>query len=70
MTRSTKIIIGIAAVVPFFGVLIVLGLVGFGLYLNSDKEGTKLYYDAIVEGPEFGKTTDQNGCMTEGFARL
>ncbi len=70
MTTSSKIIIGIAAVVLLFVALIVVGLAGFGIYLNSDKEGTKLYHDAVVEGPEFGKTTDQNGCLTQGLARL
>lgn len=62
------IIVAVAIAIPV--VMIAAIVAGFSYYIVSDKEGGKLYHDAVVQGPEFGKTTDQNGCIAEGLARL
>jgi len=70
MTTKTKVIVGVCVALLILGLLFVLALVGIGLYVASDKEGAKQYSDALAKGPEFGKKTDQMGCLREGFARL
>ena len=68
MSKQFKIIIGVGAVlVVVCGAVLVFLMYAAGIF---DKEATKQYHDAVVEGPEFGKTTDQNGCMQRGFERL
>lgn len=70
MTKGTKIVLGVVAVasIPVIIVAIIFGKVAYTVL--TDKEGARLYSEAVKQGPEFGKTTDQNGCMTEGFAQL
>ncbi|MFM9903254.1 MAG: hypothetical protein ACKVQJ_01635 [Pyrinomonadaceae bacterium] len=70
MTKRTKIIAIVAVVVMVPIIALVVIFAGVGYFILSDKEGSKMYSDAVAQGPEFGKTTDQNGCMNEGFARL
>ncbi len=68
MSKQFKIVIGVvAAFLVLFGAALVFVMYSVGIF---DKQATKMYHDAVVDGPEFGKTTDQNGCMQQGFARL
>lgn len=68
MTRTIKwIVIGIAMIVVV-PVCVVGALTAFVL-LTSTKESKESYAAKEVEGREFGKTTDQAGCMKEGLAR-
>lgn len=63
MTRNTKILLSIAGVVVLI-ILIVGGVAGL-LYVR-----VRIRRQAQIEkGAEFGKTTDQNGCMTEALNR-
>src|SRR5260370_31954710 len=63
-TKKILIVLGI-------GVLIIVTLlaaaVGWALY--SASENSRAYEAKEAEGREFGKTTDQNGCMKEGLSR-
>jgi len=70
MKIGTEIVIGIV-----IGVVMTIGLVvggWFGLIFLLDqgyKKNNQKIEQAKVEGREFGKTTDQNGCMEKGFLR-
>ena len=70
MKIGTEIGIGIV-----IGVVMTIGLVvggWFGLIFLLDqghKEHARKVEQAEVDGREFGKTTDQNGCMEKGFLR-
>lgn len=70
MKTKSKIIIAVGTALLAAAVLVALGLVVLGVYVASDQEGAKQYREALAEGPKFGKTTDQEGCVREGFARL
>ena len=69
MTKSTKwFLLGISAIV----VLIIAVLVGGLLFLKFSSAGKRMTerLDAAEgQGTEFGKTTDQRGCVKEGLAR-
>jgi hypothetical protein len=69
MTKSTKLLLlGISGIV----VLIVAVLVGGVLFLRFSLAGQRMSerLDAMeAQGTEFGKTTDQQGCVKEGLAR-
>ena len=69
MTKSTKLLLlGIGGVV----VLIIAVLVGGMLFLKFSAAGQRITQrlDAMqAQGTEFGKTTDQQGCVKEGLAR-
>jgi hypothetical protein len=70
MKIGTEIVIGIV-----IGVVMTIGLVvggWFGLIFLLDrgyKKHAQKVEQAEVDGREFGKTTDQNGCMEKGFLR-
>jgi hypothetical protein len=70
MKTGTRIVIGIV-----IGVVMTIGLVVggfFGLVFIVDqgyKKSNQRIEQAKAEGREFGKTTDQNGCMEKGFLR-
>ncbi len=70
MKTGTEIGIGIV-----IGVVITIGLVAggwFGLIFLVErgyKKHDQKVEQAKVDGREFGKTTDQNGCMEKGFLR-
>jgi hypothetical protein len=68
MTHTTKWIVGVLIVLGLLGVVCVAAVVGFVYYLNRG-EGSGEYGAKQVEGREFGKTTDQAGCMKEGLSR-
>jgi hypothetical protein len=68
MTHNTKWIVGILIVVGIVagvGIAAVIGLV----YYVSRGQGSGEFEAHEVEGREFGKTTDQAGCMKEGLER-
>lgn len=66
MTKKSKIFMGcgVAVIIP------VLALIGLIFYISSDKEYTEQFKIAGEEGKNFGKTTDQNGCLEQGFLRM
>ena len=70
MKIGTEIVIGIV-----IGVVMTIGLVVGGFYGfvvltdRKSKEVDQKREQAKVDGREFGKTTDQNGCMEKGFLR-
>jgi hypothetical protein len=72
ITFTNKILIALGIAVLSFGVLIV-AFVGLAFYLKSDLESDKNFQRESAakqaEGREFGKTTDQQGCMREGLTR-
>lgn len=68
MTRTIKwVVIGIGmfVIVP----VCVVGVLVTFVLLTSSKESKESYAAKEAEGREFGKTTDQAGCMKEGLAR-
>lgn len=68
MSKQFKIVAGFAVlVIVLSGAIMIFLMYSLGIF---DAGATKLYQDAVVEGPEFGKTTDQNGCMQRGSDRL
>lgn len=71
MRTRTKVIIGSAAAVLLIGILGVAGIVGGSYYLVrklDDPELVKKKEAAKRDGAEFGKTTDQNGCMERAYS--
>lgn len=68
MTHTAKWIVGVLIVLALLGAVCVVGFAGFVYYLNRG-EGAGEYEAKRVEGGEFGKTTDQAGCMKEGLSR-
>ena len=68
MTHTTKWIVGVLIVLGILGAVCVAGVFGFVYYLNKGG-GSGEYDTKRVEGREFGKTTDQAGCMKEGLSR-
>ena len=68
MTHNTKWIIGVLVIIGFIGLVFVLGIAGFVFYVTKG-EGSGDYEARQIEGREFGKTTDQAGCMKEGLER-
>jgi len=66
MTTKGKIFIGcgVAILIP------VLAIIGFIFYIYSDKEYLAQHDAVTLEGKEFGKTTDQNGCIKRGLSWL
>ena len=69
MTKTTKLLLlGISGIV----VLIIAVLVGGVLFLRFSSAGQRMSerLDAMeAQGTEFGKTTDQQGCVKEGLGR-
>lgn len=68
MTHTTKWIVGVLIVLVLVGAVCVAGVVGFVYYIYKGTESSE-YQTKQVEGREFGKTTDQAGCMKEGLRR-
>jgi hypothetical protein len=68
MTHTTKWIVGVLIVLGFVGLVFAAGVVGFVYYVYKG-EGSGDYEIREAEGREFGKTTDQAGCMKEGLQR-
>lgn len=66
ITRQILIAFGIVALLFIVGIGALVGVV---IYFSSDKEYTQQYEAKQAEGLEFGKTTDQSGCMHEGLTR-
>ena len=70
MKIGTEIGIGIV-----IGVILTIGLVvgGFYGFVFLTEQARKKYDQKVeqakVDGREFGKTTDQNGCLEKGFLR-
>lgn len=68
LSVAKQILIAVSVVV----LIVIIGvgfLVGWAFYMASD-EGFKREVDTkSAEGREFGKTTDQRGCITEGLKR-
>jgi len=68
MKKGTKIILGVVLTVILIIGLAVGGLVGGFFYLDHQlSEFKQKDEQAEIDGREFGKTTDQNGCMEKGF---
>ena len=69
-TKKILIILGIGALTF---VLLIAVLIGLAFYVNSDLESDKDFQRESqakqVEGREFAKTTDQNGCLRQGLNR-
>lgn len=68
MTHTTKWIVGVVIVLVLLGAVCVVGFAGFVYYIYKGTESSE-YQTKQVEGREFGKTTDQAGCMKEGLRR-
>lgn len=68
MTHTTKWIVGVLIVLGLLGAVFVAGIVGFVYYVYKGTESAE-YKTQEVEGREFGKTTDQAGCVKEGLKR-
>ncbi|HEX8176482.1 MAG TPA: hypothetical protein VF543_15435 [Pyrinomonadaceae bacterium] len=66
MTTKTKIIVG-AGLALFVLCAVVAGLI---IYLALDKDYARQYSAGLAEGREFGKGTNQDGCIREGMSRL
>lgn len=72
MKKGTKIVIGfVIGLVITIGLIIGLVIGGLGgfIYLTDRayKEGAEKEKQARVAGREFGRTSDQNGCIEKGF---
>lgn len=70
MKTKTKIVIGSLLAIFLLGCLVVAGVVGGFVYLfhKFDDPTLKAKLNrAKADGTEFGKTTDQNGCMVKAF---
>jgi hypothetical protein len=73
MKKGTKIVIGVVITILLL-IVMAIGLVvgGFlGLVVIFDqgfKKGRQMKAQAEFDGREFGKTTDQNGCLEKGFS--
>ena len=68
MKIGTKIVIGVVITIVLIIGLVVGGLAGF-IYLTDRiyKKRAEKEKQARVDGREFGRTTDQNGCIEKGF---
>jgi hypothetical protein len=74
MKTGTKIVIGVVITILLLIVSAIVLVVGgfFGLVFIVDqgyKKSNQRIEQAKADGREFGKTTDQNGCMEKGFLR-
>lgn len=47
-----------------------LAIIGFVVYIYSDKNYLAQHDAVTIEGKEFGKTTDQEGCIKRGLSWL
>ena len=70
MKTGTKIVIGVVITFLLIIGLLVGGFFGF-VFLTEQarKKHNQKVEQAKVDGSEFGKTTDHNGCMEKGFLR-
>jgi hypothetical protein len=67
MTKGVKIFMGIGCSFLLIGAVIAVGLViGLNYLESSLEESTK---EVEAEGREFGKATDNEGCINEGLRR-
>ena len=69
MTRSTKQVLLIVGIVGGVLIIAIAAIVGVGIYAISRSGFTKEYDAKEAEGREFGKTTDQAGCIKEALRR-
>ena len=69
MTSITKQILIAFGIVALLFVVGIGALIGVVLYFTSGKDFDQQYEVKKVEGREFGKTTEQQGCMQEGLKR-
>lgn len=68
MKKGTKIVIGVVLTVFLIIGLVVGGLVGGWVYLGHKvSEFKQKGEQAEIDGREFGKTTDQTGCLEKGY---
>lgn len=69
MKLGTKIVIGAVSIIVLIIGLIVGGFAGF-IYLATltDKKRAEKEKQARIDGREFGRTTNQNGCIEKGFS--
>ncbi len=68
MKKGTKIVIGVVITLLLLIGLVVAGLVGGWVYLGQKlSEFKQKDEQAEIDGREFGKTTDQNGCLEKSF---
>ena len=65
-TKKILIALGIGVLIIVTPLAVALG---WAIYRSFDKEASRAYEAKEAEGREFGKTTDQLGCMKEGLAR-
>lgn len=69
MTTITKQILVAFGIVALVFVVGIGALIGVVIYFASDKDYQRQYDAKQAEGREFGKTTEQRGCMEEGLKR-
>lgn len=70
MKKKTKIILGaIFTVLLLVGIVFagIVGVLGYGFYKIGGPEMVRRLQQANADGTEYGKTTDQNGCMLKGY---
>ena len=70
MTKGTKILLGIGATVLGLIAILIIAVGAIGYYAVSDPAAKKAYDDALRDGPEAGRLTDQDGCIAQGLNRL
>ena len=69
MKIGTKIFIGVVITIVLIVGLVVGGLGGLLFYADYKiQKGSEKAKQARVDGREFGRTTDQNGCIEKGFS--
>ncbi len=70
MKTGTGVIIGVVITILLTIVLVVGGLVGGFFYLADlgNKRNARETEQAKIDGREFGKTTNENGCMEKAFS--
>src|SRR5262245_30809916 len=67
MTKGVKIFLGVGCGLLLIGaVAVVVGIFALNYFEKKLGEGMQKYE---TEGREFGRKTDQQGCMTEGMRR-
>jgi hypothetical protein len=70
MKKGTKIVIGVVMTVLLI-IGLIIGLVVTELYYElfyQSKINRQNWEQTGIDGKEFGKSTDQNGCLEKGFS--
>src|SRR5258708_6658095 len=69
MTRRTKLILAASGIIVFLVIGAIVAAVILFVFHFESGEFKRGYEAKKIEGREFGKRTDQTGCMNEGLER-